>query len=92
MVKIADINNQNTLAQSFLEKKIIETINRNVDGIALVVTVVVGNIIGGIVLVGNEMLTVGILMFGIVIIVAIVKMGIVLDFSIQYYKWNCSRY
>ena len=67
-------------------------INRNVDGIALVVTVVVGNIIGGIVLVGNEMLTVGILMFGIVIIVAIVKMGIVLDFSIQYYKWNCSRY
>ena len=58
MVKIADINNQNTLAQSFLEKKIIEIINRNVDGIALVVTVVVGNIIGGIVLVGNEMLTV----------------------------------
>ena len=67
-------------------------INRNVDGIALVVTVVVGNIIGGIVLVGNEMLTVGILMFGIVIIVAIVKMGIVLGFSIQYYTWNCSRY
>ena len=92
MVKIADINNQNTLAQSFLEKKIIEMINRNVDGIALVVTVVVGNIIGGIVLVGNKMLTVGILMFGIAIIVAIVKMGIVLGFSIQYYTWNCSRY